>query len=88
MIAPVSYGAYVVGADALHPALHNLQYPGFMEECDKFGKNDCRRIYSIVRAGVICFRARRSALFFDIPRQTFRTVFENIGKNNSGKKIP
>lgn len=38
MIAPVSYGAYVVGADALHPALHNMQYPGFMEECHKFGK--------------------------------------------------
>lgn len=38
MIAPVSYGAYVVGADALHPAFHNLQYSGFMEECHKFGK--------------------------------------------------
>lgn len=38
IINPVSYGAYVVGADAMHPALYNLQYPGYMEDCRKHGK--------------------------------------------------
>lgn len=33
IINPVSYGHYVVGADAVHPALYNLQFSGFMEEC-------------------------------------------------------
>ena len=33
IINPVSYASYVVGADALHPALYNIQYEGFMEEC-------------------------------------------------------
>lgn len=35
IISPVSYGKYVVGADALHPALYNLQYPGYMKDCRK-----------------------------------------------------
>ncbi|MGN0142884.1 MAG: glycerophosphodiester phosphodiesterase [Roseburia sp.] len=35
IINPASYCAYVTGADAVHPALYNLQYPGFMEECRK-----------------------------------------------------
>ena len=38
IINPVSYGAYVVGADAMHPAIYNLQYPGYMEDCRKHGK--------------------------------------------------
>lgn len=33
LINPVSYAHYVAEADALHPALYNLQYPDFMEEC-------------------------------------------------------
>lgn len=33
IINPVSYASYVAGADALHPALYNIQYEGFMEEC-------------------------------------------------------
>ena len=31
-----SYAAKL-GADALHPALYNLQYPDFLEECRKRG---------------------------------------------------
>ena len=38
IINPVSYGAYVVGADAMHPAIYNLQYPGYMGDCRKHGK--------------------------------------------------
>lgn len=38
IINPVSYADYVVGADALHPAFYNLQYPGFMKDCKKHGK--------------------------------------------------
>lgn len=38
IINPVEYAVSVVGVDALHPALYNLQYPGFMEECRKNGK--------------------------------------------------
>ena len=29
---------FVVGADAMHPALYNLQYPNYMEDCKKHGK--------------------------------------------------
>lgn len=39
IIHPVSYAAYVVEADALHPALFNICYPGFFEECRKRGKS-------------------------------------------------
>ena len=39
IIHPVSYAAYVVQADALHPALYNIRYPGFFEECRKHGKS-------------------------------------------------
>ncbi len=35
IVSPISYGAYVVGADALHPALYNLQYENFIEDCKK-----------------------------------------------------
>ena len=38
IIHPVSYASYVVGADALHPALYNIQYPGFWEECRRHKK--------------------------------------------------
>ena len=38
IINPVSYASYVVGADALHPALYNLQYENFVEECRKHNK--------------------------------------------------
>lgn len=38
IVNPVSYGALVVGADAMHPALYNLQYPNYMEDCKKHGK--------------------------------------------------
>ena len=34
----VGYAANTIGVDALHPALYNLQYPGFMEQCRKCGK--------------------------------------------------
>lgn len=37
IINPVSYGAYVVGADAMHPSFYNFQYPGFREDCRKHG---------------------------------------------------
>lgn len=35
IINPVSYGAYVVGVNAMHPALYNLQYDGYMKDCKK-----------------------------------------------------
>lgn len=38
IISPVSYATDVVGADALHPALYNLQYPNFIEDCKKAKK--------------------------------------------------
>lgn len=38
IINPVSYAKYVVGADALHPALYNLQYPGVLKDCKKHGR--------------------------------------------------
>lgn len=38
IINPVSYASYVVGADAMHPALYNLQFPGYMRDCRKHGK--------------------------------------------------
>lgn len=38
IINPVCYASYVVGADALHPALYNLQFPGYMKDCRKYGK--------------------------------------------------
>lgn len=41
IINPVSYGHYVAEADALHPALYNLQFPGFMEEC----RRHCRKVH-------------------------------------------
>ncbi len=36
---PIDMPAYAVkhGVNALHPALYNLQYPGFVEECKKNG---------------------------------------------------
>ncbi len=38
MIEPAGYAQYIVEADALHPALYNLQYTGFMEECRRHGR--------------------------------------------------
>lgn len=38
MINPVSYATHMVEADAMHPAFYHLQYPGFMEECHKYGR--------------------------------------------------
>lgn len=38
IINSVSYADYVVGADAMHPALYHLQYPGFLQDCKKHGK--------------------------------------------------
>ena len=47
------------GADALHPAIYNLQYPGFVEECHKLGVdinvwtvNDPKLVGMCVQAGV------------------------------------
>lgn len=37
IINPVSYGKYVAGVDAMHPALYNLQYPGYLKDCRKQG---------------------------------------------------
>lgn len=31
------YGKEIVGVDAMHPALYNVQYPGYIEECKKLG---------------------------------------------------
>jgi glycerophosphoryl diester phosphodiesterase len=31
------YGKEIVGVDALHPALYNVQYPHYVEECKKLG---------------------------------------------------
>ncbi|MBP7059960.1 MAG: glycerophosphodiester phosphodiesterase [Lachnospiraceae bacterium] len=31
------YGKKTVGVDAMHPALYNIQYPGYFEECKKLG---------------------------------------------------
>ena len=33
IIEAVTYGKEVVGVNAMHPALYNIQYPGFLEEC-------------------------------------------------------
>lgn len=38
IVCPVTYAEAVLGADALHPALYNLQYPKFMESCRRAGK--------------------------------------------------
>lgn len=38
IISPISYCSYVVGADALHPALYNLHYPNFIQDCKKAKK--------------------------------------------------
>lgn len=38
IINPVSYGHYVVNVDAMHPALYNLQFEGFMEDCRKHNR--------------------------------------------------
>lgn len=38
MINPVVYASCIVGADALHPALYNLQYPNFMKTCRKYNR--------------------------------------------------
>lgn len=38
IINPVSYASYVVGADALHPAFYNMQFPNYMRDCRKHGK--------------------------------------------------
>lgn len=35
IISPISYGAYVVGADALQPSILNLQYINFIRDCKK-----------------------------------------------------
>lgn len=38
IVNPAGYADEVLKADALHPALYNLQYPGFMEACRELGK--------------------------------------------------
>lgn len=37
LIGAAAYARDTVQADALHPALYNVQYPGFFEECRKYG---------------------------------------------------
>ena len=36
LVDPAAYGR-ALGANALHPALYNLQYPGFFEACAQYG---------------------------------------------------
>lgn len=37
LIRPVDYARDVVKVNALHPAIYNVQYPEFFEECRKYG---------------------------------------------------
>ena len=37
LIRPVDYARTIVQADAVHPAVYNVQYPEFFEECRKYG---------------------------------------------------
>lgn len=39
IVNPVSYGVCVVGADALHPPLYNLQYPGIIKDWKRHHRN-------------------------------------------------
>ena len=37
IIGAAAYAKNTVQADALHPAIYNVQYPGFFKECKKYG---------------------------------------------------
>ncbi len=37
MIGAAAYAKNTVQADALHPAIYNVQYPDFFKECKKYG---------------------------------------------------
>ena len=37
MVGAAEYAKHTVQADALHPALYNVQYPQFFEECRRYG---------------------------------------------------
>lgn len=37
MVGAAEYAKYKIQADAVHPALYNVQYPGFFETCRQYG---------------------------------------------------
>lgn len=80
-LEPWSYGKKI-GADALHPALYNMQFPGYLEESRKLGLsthvwtvNEKEEMEFVVKAGV-------EAMITNYPDRGLKVVKELGGKRD------
>ena len=68
------------GVDALHPALYNLQYPGFMEQCKKRGIRVHAWTVNEPEYIRLCCGVGVDAIITNYPDRVFETVKEILQK--------